>query len=67
MFSVTVNGTSHRFDQPVTLSELLQTMSLSGKRIAVERNGTIIPRSHFESIFLDNGDILEIVGAVGGG
>ena len=67
MFSISVNGTAHQFDKPVRLSELLQTMSLSGKRIAVEKNGAIVPRSQFESVFLDNGDQLEIVGAVGGG
>ena len=67
MFSVVVNGTSFKFDQPVTLSELLQHMSLSGKRIAIERNGSIVPRSHFEMTLLNDGDKLEIVGAVGGG
>lgn len=67
MFSILVNGTSYQFDKPVRLSELLQTMSLTGKRIAVEKNGAIVPRSQFESVFLDNGDQLEIVGAVGGG
>ncbi len=67
MFSVTVNGTPYQFDRPVTLSELLQEMALAGKRIAVEKNGEIVPRSSFENAALDNGDQLEIVIAVGGG
>ncbi|HVK53538.1 MAG TPA: sulfur carrier protein ThiS [Burkholderiales bacterium] len=67
MFSVIVNGEPHQFDQPVTLAELLQQMALAGKRIAVEKNGAIIPRSTFEKAALSDGDRLEIVVAVGGG
>jgi len=67
MISVTVNGTPYRFDRPVTLAELLQQMALAGKRIAVEKNGDIVPRSTFDNAALNDGDRLEIVVAVGGG
>jgi sulfur carrier protein len=42
-------------------------MGLGGKRIALERNGEIVPRSQFDQQMLANGDRLEIVVAVGGG
>jgi sulfur carrier protein len=42
-------------------------MALQNKRIAVERNGEIVPRSQFAEQMLTNGDRLEIVVAVGGG
>lgn len=42
-------------------------MGLTGKRIALERNGEIVPRSQFASQQLEDGDTLEIVAAVGGG
>jgi len=42
-------------------------MGLTGKRIALERNGEIVPRSQFASQALEDGDTLEIVAAVGGG
>ncbi|MCX7960819.1 MAG: sulfur carrier protein ThiS [Burkholderiales bacterium] len=64
---VLVNGEARRFDAPLALAELLERMQLAGKKIAVERNGEIVPRSaHGQTMVLD-GDRLEIVVAVGGG
>ena len=42
-------------------------MQLTGKRVAVERNGEIVPRSQYSLVDLLDGDQLEIVVAVGGG
>lgn len=64
---ITVNGQARTLAQPITLSQLLAEMQLADKRIAVERNGQIVPRSlHGETELLE-GDRLEIVVAVGGG
>ncbi len=46
---------------------LLESLDLAGKRVAVERNGEIVPRSQFGNTALQQGDQLEIVVAVGGG
>ena len=46
---------------------LLDALELSGKRVAVERNGEIVPRSRYSVTRLAEGDALEIVVAVGGG
>jgi sulfur carrier protein len=67
MIQVTVNGAAHRFDRPVEVSALLSTLNLVGKKVAVERNGEIVPRSAHASTVLADGDRLEIVVAVGGG
>ena len=67
MIEVTVNGKSHRFEHPVEVSALLSTLDLAGKKVAVERNGEIVPRSAHASTLLVDGDQLEIVVAVGGG
>lgn len=64
---LTVNGTPHSFEQNPNLSQLLETLNLTGKRLAVERNGEIVPRSQFGETVLTDGDQLEIVVAVGGG
>jgi sulfur carrier protein len=64
---LTVNGAPHSFEQNPNLSQLLETLSLTGKRLAVERNGEIVPRSQFGETVLADGDQLEIVVAVGGG
>ncbi len=64
---LTVNGSPHSFEQNPNLSQLLETLNLTGKRVAVERNGEIVPRSQFADTLLADGDKLEIVVAVGGG
>lgn len=51
----------------LNITQLLEHMGLRGKRIAVERNGEIVPRSKFDQPLLADGDRLEIVVAVGGG
>jgi len=67
MIQVTVNGSAHRFEQPLELTALLARLELGGKKIAVEKNGEIVPKSAHDSMLLQDGDRLEIVAAVGGG
>jgi len=67
MIHVTVNGKAHRFEKPLEIAALLARLELSGKKIAVERNGEIVPKSAHALTLLADGDQLEIVVAVGGG
>ncbi|MEY4729614.1 MAG: hypothetical protein RL020_772 [Pseudomonadota bacterium] len=67
MISLTVNGAQHQFTQQPNVAQLLEQLALKGKRLAVERNGEIVPRSRFAEEILSDGDKLEIVVAVGGG
>ena len=62
-----VVSTVVRFEPPLELAALLARLELAGKKIAVERNGEIVPRSAHGSTLLQDGDRLEIVAAVGGG
>jgi sulfur carrier protein len=64
---IIVNGESRLVEPAITVAELVAQMSLAGKRIAVERNGQIVPRSQHPLTGLDDGDRIEIVVAVGGG
>ena len=65
---VTVNGTERAIASPAaTVADLVREMGLEGRRIAVERNGEIVPKSRYGDMPLTDGDRLEIVGAVGGG
>ncbi len=68
MLKLTVNGvvTSVAVDES-TLAALVTTLGLAGKRIAIEKNGEIVPRSRYATTMVVRGDRLEIVGAVGGG
>ncbi|MCG6933879.1 MAG: sulfur carrier protein ThiS [Gallionella sp.] len=67
MITVSINGTTRQLPDSAGVSVLLEEMGLSGKRIALERNGEIVPRSLFATQQLADGDKLEIVVAVGGG
>jgi sulfur carrier protein len=66
-FSLQINGESRVFPAPMTVSGLIDALGFTGKRVAVERNGEIVPRSMHAEVLLENGDKLEIVVAVGGG
>ena len=67
MISITVNGERRQFDAPLSCAELIARLELTGKRVALERNGEIVPRSRHARQGLADGDRLEIVVAVGGG
>jgi sulfur carrier protein len=63
-----INGNLRQLaSENVTISALVVTLNLTGKRLAIEKNGEIVPRSQFDMVTLHDGDKLEIVGAVGGG
>lgn len=68
MFNITLNGEKKSFNQPgMTVSALVELLGYTGKRIAIERNGEIVPKSQHSTTSLTDGDALEIVVAVGGG
>ena len=63
---VKVNGTEHDIAGK-TLTEYLATTNYDMKRIAVERNGDIVPKAQYGETVLQDGDSLEVVSFVGGG
>ncbi len=67
VITITINGEIRQFQQSINLTTLVEEMGLTGKRIALERNGEIVPRSTFNAQQLSEGDKIEIVVAVGGG
>ena len=67
MIAITINGERRQFDAPLNCAELIARLELAGKRVALERNGEIVPRSRYAEQALAEGDRLEIVVAVGGG
>jgi sulfur carrier protein len=67
MIQVTVNGAPHRFERPLSIVSVLEELKMAGRKIAVERNGEIVPKSRYADTHVDAGDRLEIVAAVGGG
>lgn len=67
MIEITLNGAPHRLDAPLAVAQFLAAQGLAGKRVAVERNGEIVPRSRHGDVIVGAGDRIEIVVAVGGG
>ncbi|WP_410497478.1 sulfur carrier protein ThiS [Chitinibacter sp. S2-10] len=67
MIQLSINGAQREFSAPLTIAQLIAELELSGKRIAIERNGEIVPKSLHSATTLQNGDVLEMVVAVGGG
>ena len=67
MITVSINGEPRQFPQAISVAAFIEEMGLTGKRIALERNGEIVPRGTFAAQQLADGDRLEVVVAVGGG
>ena len=67
MIQISVNGQSQQVPPGISVSGLIVALALTGKRVAVECNGEIVPRSRHSEATLQDGDRLEIVVAVGGG
>ena len=64
---ITLNGKACQCKEPATVQSVIEQEELSGKRIAVEVNMEIVPRSEFATHLLQEGDRVEIVHAIGGG
>ena len=67
MIAVHINGAIKEIQPGTTISALTNDLDVAHKKIALEINEEIIPRSQFDSRILQNGDKIEIVTAVGGG
>jgi thiamine biosynthesis protein ThiS len=64
---LTLNGEQRAFDGPMTVAALLAALGLETRKVAVERNEEIVPRSSYAETWLRSGDSLEIVHFIGGG
>lgn len=64
---ITLNGAARTIPDHTSASTLLLSLGLANKRLALEVNREIVPRSHFEQHMIKPGDTVEIVHAIGGG
>jgi sulfur carrier protein len=64
---IILNGDSREIPEQTSAAELLQTLGLANRRLALEINREIVPRSHFDHHQIQPGDRIEIVHAIGGG
>jgi sulfur carrier protein len=64
---ILLNGNPQQFDGALTAAQLVEKLGLQGRRIALEVNQEIVPRSQFETFNFHENDKVEIIHAVGGG
>ena len=67
MIDISLNGEPRRLAAETTVARLMEELGYAGKRVAVEKNGEIVPKSHHAEAPVGQGDRIEIVAAVGGG
>jgi thiamine biosynthesis protein ThiS len=67
LIRIEVNGEAREIPAPATVAELLRRLGLDTRKVAVERNLEIVPRSTYAEVALAAGDRLEIVHFIGGG
>jgi sulfur carrier protein len=65
--TVSVNGEERAYAAPISVAALLARIGLETRKVAVERNEEIVPRSRYAETLLISGDRLEIVHFIGGG
>jgi len=65
--TITLNGDAHDVPRPVTVTQLLETLKIDPRRVAVELNLVVLKRAAFETTMVQEGDQIEIVNFVGGG
>lgn len=64
---ITLNGEEQRLETALTVAQLLESLGLTGQRVAVEVNHEIVPRSRHADAKLQDNDRVEVVHAIGGG
>lgn len=67
MMEIQLNGEPTEVPSNATIADLLDQLSITGKRLAVEVNEDIVPRSRHSEFTLSPGDRVEVVHAIGGG
>ncbi len=64
---ITVNGKQVKLEKEITILQFLQEQGYATTRIAVEKNGEIVPKRTYNDVILHSGDTIEVVSFVGGG
>lgn len=64
---LTVNGETRRFEDAPNVAALVDALGLDARKVAVERNLEIVPKSAYAATALADGDRIEIVHFIGGG
>jgi thiamine biosynthesis protein ThiS len=67
MITVTVNGKPRELKSPLSVTAFLKALDINARQVAVALNGEVVPRSEWARVSVNEGDMVEVVRAVGGG
>jgi sulfur carrier protein len=67
MIAITLNGKPREIGGPLSIPDLLRELEVQPKQVAVAINGEVVPRGTWRGVSLSDGDVVEVVRAVGGG
>lgn len=67
MIMITLNGKPRELEGPVSIPDLLETMGVTPRQVAVAVNGEVVKRDEWPQTSISSGDVVEVVRAVGGG
>ena len=67
MIEIQLNGETHKFEENLSVEELLKKLSIDKNKVAVELNQTVVPKQTYSITTVVNKDVVEIVTFIGGG
>ena len=67
MITITLNGKPREIEERQAVPDLLRTLDVQPTQVAVAVNGEVVPRSTWAGVCVEDGDVVEVVRAVGGG
>ena len=67
MIEIQLNGESHKFEETLSVEELLKKLSIDKNKVAVELNQTVVSKQTYSNTTVVNKDVVEIVTFIGGG
>ena len=67
MIKVYINGDEMSFADTMSVTALMVELGMTKGRVALEKNREIVPRSTFDEVMIEDGDVMEIVHFIGGG
>ena len=67
MIEIQLNGETHKFEENLSVEELLKKLSIDKNKVAVELNQTVVPKQTYSNTTVVNKDVVEIVTFIGGG
>ena len=67
MIEIQLNGETHKFEENLSVEELLKKLSIDKKKVAVELNQTVVSKQTYSNTTVVNKDVVEIVTFIGGG